>query len=109
MLLLSAILGIILVCLILIFFLFLGCPYEFVKCYLQKKYKDLADDINYGHKEEEEEEDNDECTVGKVLMCILLSAIGVLCQPLYLIFYILWAVMECYRQFGCFIFLATSH
>lgn len=107
MLFLSALLGIILVCLILVFFIFLGCPYEFVKCYLQKKYKDLADDHNYGHKEEEE--DDEGCTFGKVLICIVLAAIGVLCQPLYLVFYILWAVMECYRQFGCFIFLATSH
>jgi hypothetical protein len=110
MLFLSAILGMIIVSLILIFFLFLGCPYEFVKCYLEKKYKNLADDINFNDKkEEEEEEENDECTLGKVLICILLSAIGVLFQPLYLIFYIFWAIMECYRHFGCFIFVVAHN
>lgn len=120
--LLSCILGILAVLLILVFFFFFGCAYEFIKCYLEKKYKDDEDDDSdsefedSGHhnhhqnkpSENPNEDEDDSCTCGKVTICIILGALGFLCQPLYLLFYILYGMMECYRRFGCWIFLAAN-
>jgi hypothetical protein len=106
---LSCILGTLAVLLILIFFFFLGCPYEFIKCYLEKKYEDHDDSFD-GYEEDrynEANNENEECTCGKISICILLAILGILCQPIYLLFYVLYGLMECYRRFGCWIFIAT--
>jgi len=90
----SVIGAIILVCFVLVFYLFLGCSYELVKCYLEKR--------NDNNQHKEEEEDDDECSFGKVLICIILAAIGVFLQPIYMIFYLIYAFIELLRQFGCY-------
>ena len=105
--------------LILVFFFFFGCPYEFIKCYLNRdpEEEDEDADFNYdddieanrqgaGNKKRNNEEDEG-CNCKKVSICILLGLLGLLCQPIYLMFYILYAIMECYRRFGCWIFLAS--
>jgi hypothetical protein len=97
-----------------IFFFFFGCPYEFVKCYLERKYEDddsleELEEAMESRKIEEKElvtDENEKCTVSKILICIILCILGLLCQPLYLMFYLLYVMMECYRRLGCWIFFA---
>jgi hypothetical protein len=62
---------------------------------------------NERHRRKTKElEDNSECTLGKIAICSLLGIIGVFCQPIYLMFYLLYAMMECYRRIGCWMFFA---
>ncbi len=100
---------------ILAFYLFLGCPYEFIKCYLEKKFEDEEEIIEEDFEMDDEhvqsrqkEEEPEEMTNGKIAMCVLLGILGIACQPLYLMFFVVYAMMECYRRFGCWMFYASS-
>lgn len=103
---------------ILAFFFFLGCPYEFVKCYLnrnEKKDDDSDDSINLSNNEVENKENKKDEEEGEkslnwkdYIIIFLLIVVGIFLQPLYLLFYILMAMMELYRQCGCWIFFAYS-
>lgn len=103
----SCLVGAFAIVLIVFFFLTLGCAYEFVKCYLDKKFEKNNDDSWNDYEKDlpehfdEEQNDADKCSFLKVVMCIFLAALGFACQPLYLLFYILYGMMECYRRFGC--------
>jgi len=110
-----------------IFYLFAGCPYEFVKCYLERKknkgndnksnidsieiYEDNINEYGIGigigenginnsnqsnniNAGEENEKDNK-----KIIW--LLIFVGILCQPLYLAFYAIYTLIECYKRFNC--------
>ena len=98
------------------FFFFLGCPYEFVKCYLNRNEKDDDDDdYEYDYENnkksdrDKENEDEDESLKWYDYIAIFfLIVLGVFLQPLYLLFYILMAMMELYRQCGCWVFFAYS-
>ena len=46
--------------------------------------------------------EKDKCKENSILG--LLIFLGVLCQPLYLIFYFLYGLMECYRRFSCWFY-----
>ena len=101
-----------------LFYLFCGCAYEFVKCYRNRKKKDNSRDYNmydimnlednasyssYSRRitlglRNRKEDDNK-------YIIILLISLGVLCQPLYLTFYLLYALIECYRRFNCMFYL----
>ena len=105
------------ICLILAFYFFLGCPYEFIKCYLEKKYVDEEEEVQeedfemdeeHQQSRQKEEDQPEEMTNGKIAMCVLLGILGVCCQPLYLMFFLVYAMMECYRRFGCWMFYASS-
>ena len=101
-------LAIIVICLILAFFFFLGCPYEFVKCYLNRNEKDDDDDddnYNYDNKKEEEKLP---LIWTDYLIIFCLIVLGIFMQPLYLMFYLLMAMMQVFRQFGCWVFWAYS-
>jgi hypothetical protein len=96
--------------LIIAFFLFFGCPYEFIKCYLEKKVDDddsiEYNDIEEGKQENKDNNEDESCTCGKITVCIILGIVGFALQPLYLLFYILYGMMECYRRWGCLMFYA---
>ena len=105
--------------LIIAFFFFLGCPYEFVKCYFNRNEKsdDDDDDDDYlsdyeNNKKKDEALDDD--GVEKPLnwkdyiIIFFLILLGICLQPLYLLFYIMMAMMELYRQCGCWVFFAYS-
>ena len=101
-----------------LFYLFCGCAYEFVKCYRNRGKKENSRDYNmydimnmdenasyssYSRRitlglRNRKEDDNK-------YIIILLISLGVLCQPLYLMFYLLYALIECYRRFNCMFYL----
>jgi hypothetical protein len=110
-----------------IFYLFAGCPYEFVKCYLERKqnkgnesksnldsieiYEDNVNELGIGigigenginsnqsnnmNAGGEEKEKNSKTIIW------LLIFLGILCQPLYLSFYAIYTLIECYKRFNC--------
>lgn len=47
---------------------------------------------------------DDSCTCKKVTITILLILLGILLQPLYLFFYILFGMLECFRRYACWYF-----
>jgi hypothetical protein len=105
-----------------------------VKCYLENKNKkDEDEDIEANYSEEieqirkqkssvnsvkeldnqpkikieikkEDDKEEDNCNFTTILICILLVILGIGLQPVYLLFYLLFAMMECYRRFGCWVF-----
>lgn len=56
-----------------------------------------------------EDREYKDCKCPEIAVCILLGLVGFMIQPLYLMFYILYGMMECYRRFGCWIFWAGSY
>jgi hypothetical protein len=120
---LSFFLGIFAVCFLVLFFCFFGCCYEFVKCYLTKKTEEDDDedsdiesqpeysqhnieDGNGNHPpsshRSNKEIEEDKCKKNSIIG--LLIFLGILCQPLYVIFYCLYGLMECYRRFSCWFY-----
>ena len=122
-----------------LFYLFAGCPYEFVKCYLERKndkenengnenksnfdsiemYEDNSNEngiasrnkrnssanqnnINNNNPNEIKEENKNK---NSRLMIGILIFLGVLCQPLYLAFYAIYTLIECYKRLNCLFFL----
>ena len=99
--------AIIVILLILAFFFFLGCPFEFVKCYLNRNEKDDDDDEDEIDRKEEVEKLP--LIWSDYLIIFFLIVLGVFMQPLYLMFYLLMAMMQVFRQFGCWVFWAYSN
>ena len=109
-----------------IFYLFAGCPYEFVKCYLERKknkgndnrsnfdsieiYDDNINELGIGRENRLNNSANqsnninvssEEGKKNSKLIIYLLIFIGILCQPLYLAFYAIYTLIECYKRFNC--------
>ncbi len=118
----SCLIGFLAVILIIVFYLLFGCAYEFVKCYTKKKTIDDDDDefdspldfygmdLEYNNNENSHENNNnnnyheeDENKKSKLVIVLLIIA-GIICQPIYLMFYILYGLMECYRRFNCWFY-----
>ena len=118
----SCLIGFLAVILIIVFYLLFGCAYEFVKCYTKKKSIDDDDDefdspldfygmdLEYNNNENSHENNNnnnyheeDENKKSKLVIVLLIIA-GIICQPIYLMFYILYGLMECYRRFNCWFY-----
>jgi hypothetical protein len=112
---LSCILGMFLLLLVLLFYVLCGAPYELIKCYREKKCEKDEDeeeelDIEYGRQQMEVEQQGEEkMTTRQLWICILLGFVGMLLQPFYLLFYILYAVMECYRRLPCWVIYAAAY
>ena len=95
----------------------MGCPYEFVKYYLNRNDKDNDDDddmsiSDYENQKNKNEEDDDEdkpLNWKDYIIIFFLIVLGVFLQPLYLLFYILMALVEFYRQCGCMVFWAYNN
>lgn len=111
----SILLGILAFVCIILFFAFFGCAYEFVKCYLNDK--DTDDENNdqemsqYDNRREFEKNqqnpvkaEGSKCKRNTIIT--ILIVLGIFCQPLYLIFYLLYALMECSKRFGCWFYYA---
>ena len=112
----SCLIGFLAVILIIVFYLLFGCAYEFVKCYTKKKTIDDDDDefdspfdfngfdLDYNIESREESQKNEEEEKKSKVIIGLLIFIGIICQPIYLLFYILYGLMECYRRFNCWFY-----
>jgi hypothetical protein len=110
---LSCILGMFLLILILFFYILCGAPYELIKCYLEKRCEKEDDeeeemDIELGRQNVENPE-QEKLTSRQKWICVLLGFVGVLLQPLYLLFYILYAIMEFYRRLPCWVIYAAAY
>ena len=79
--------------------MFFGCSYEFVKCYVDKKnLDDENDEYNIQTEIIDNQEPKNRCIIFLLIVC------GIICQPLYLMIYILYGLMECYRRFNCWFY-----
>ena len=114
-----------------IFYLFAGCPYEFVKCYLERNSRNKGNEIRSNFDSIEIYEDNinengiigagenrfsnsnqsnnvnngnEEKNKNSKAIIWLLIFVGILCQPLYLAFYALYTIIETYKRFNCFFY-----
>ena len=99
--------GILAVISIIIFFAFFGCAYEFAKCYIERSNKtEDEEESNYecNYEVENQLESNKPLTRGDKILLFLLIFVGILCQPIYLMIYLLYALMECYRRFNCWFY-----
>ena len=113
----SCLLGFLAVLLIIIFYLLFGCAYEFVKCYTKKSNNDDNDDdfdgpldfygfdLEYNNEESQNESNRneEEKKKNKIIIGILI-VLGIICQPIYLMFYVLYGLMEYYRRFNCWFY-----
>ena len=120
-----------------LFYLFAGCPYEFVRCYLERKsekdndnenksnfdsieiYEDNLNEygivsknnkrnssVNNQNSSNNQNELNEEnMNKNSRLIIGILIFLGVLCQPLYLAFYAIYTLIECYKRLNCLFFL----
>ena len=116
-----------------LFYLFAGCPYEFVRCYLERK-RNKDDNKSNSNSIEIYEENINEFGIGfdnnrdvsgiqnsnknvinngenekknSKLIIGLLIFIGILCQPLYLAFYAIYTLIECYKRLNCLFFFPS--
>ena len=109
--LLSCLLRVLMFICIYIFYFFCGCIYEFVKCYRNRgkknSPKDNIIDINDNYlsfrkkinlSSMDDEKDN-KYIIG------LLIILGILCQPIYLSFYLLYVLIEFFRRLNCMFYL----
>lgn len=60
--------------------------------------------LNINSKSKSQIKKEEGCTTKKILISCLLAVLGIFLQPLYLLFYILIGMMECYRRFACWYF-----
>jgi hypothetical protein len=120
---LSCFLGFLAFIVILLFFTCFGCSYEFCKCYLERNQKNESEDDEESNYEDNFQQingitnethiNNNSSNVpeeptplgkGDIVILCLLCIIGIAMQPLYLIFYLLLGLMECYRRFNCWFY-----
>lgn len=99
------------------FYLTCGCAYEFLKCYREKSEEaddseDMDSDIERNNDPERHnreaaagEEEGEKKEENKWMITLVIVG-GILCQPLYLMFYLIYGMMECYRKLGCWFYYA---
>jgi len=79
-----------------------------VKCYLDKNNNDEDEDneslSDYENNKRDNRQDEKEMTCKDYFIIVILIILGIFLQPLYLLFYILMALVELYKQCGCWIF-----
>ena len=113
---LSCLLYLLIFILIYLFYLFCGCAYEFYRCYKSRNDKknenssnfdsfDIYDNYdengsNFARRVSNSQNDENKSKDNRAIV-ILIICIGVLCQPLYLAFYAIFLLFECYKRFGC--------
>ena len=118
-----------------LFYLLAGCPYEFVKCYLERKndkenenksnldsidiYEDNINEFGIGIRNRRNNSENrnnqinnsndikgeNEEKKNSKLIIGILIFLGILCQPIYLAFYAIYTLIEFYRRLNCLFFL----
>lgn len=60
--------------------------------------------FNYNIQDDSNEEKEEKCDNETICICVILGILGFGLQPVYLMFYLLIAMMECYRRFACWYF-----
>ena len=137
----SCVLGLFVILLIMMFYLFFGCAYEFVKCYLndedvfdedeekqsyysdefevkeeQWNKKETEDNVykkseNYKieitNKDSKEMKNEEKKKDKSIIVIILLIILGFVCQPIYVILYMIYALMQCLKRCNCWLFYAV--
>ena len=113
-----------------LFYLFAGCPYEFVRCYLERKtnndenksnadsieiYEENINEFGFGFRNRRSTSgiqngnnngnDGENSNKNSKLIIGFLIFLGILCQPLYLAFYAIYTLIECYKRINCLFFL----
>jgi hypothetical protein len=95
---------------VIIFFLLFGCAYEFFLWYQNKtkksqKNSDINSEIIENYYNKEIDFDRIYSKKEKVFICIIIF-LGILCQPFYLFFYLMYFLLECLRvsNGGCIFF-----
>jgi len=114
---LSCILGILAIIFIIAFFILFGCAYEFTRCYIERKFQ-----IYYEDEDNSQYEYNNESNGGNIrsknvysnedpkytywdkIIIVLIILIGIICQPLYIFLYLLFAIIDCYKRFNCWFY-----
>jgi hypothetical protein len=102
---------------ILLFYILCGAAYELINCYLYPSKDD--DDMDYSNYDVEynirrqheldQQNENRVLTRREYIICGLLGFLGILLQPLYLMFYIIYALMLIYRRMPCWAIYAAAY
>lgn len=100
-----------------LFYVVCGAAYELIKCYLYpSKDDDEFNDINYDteynirrHQVEQEKQEEKVLTRKDYIICGLLGFLGICLQPLYLMFYVIYALMQIYRRLPCWVIYAAAY
>jgi len=102
-------------CLIVAGFAFFGACYELIMCYING-FNEEADYENnsiivYNNNNDSSLSNklNNPAVKLNYFYIVLLVLAGIFLQPLYLMFKLLVALMECYRNFGCWFYLYASN
>ena len=66
--------------------------------------EDADVNVNGNDNDDNNKNNNNEKKNNNIFIIIILIILGLICQPLYLLFYILYALMECYRRFNCWFY-----
>ena len=61
-------------------------------------------DMDYNIESRDESQKNDDEEKNNKIIIGLLIFAGIICQPIYLMFYILYGLMECYKRFNCWFY-----
>ncbi len=102
---------------VLLFYVFCGAAYELINCYLNPSNDDEDyEDSNYDlennirrQQQQQEQQENRVLTRREYIICGLLGFLGLLLQPLYLMFYIIYALMQFYRRMPCWAIYAAAY
>jgi hypothetical protein len=100
---------------ILLFYAVLGAAYELINCYLhpspdEDEYDESNYDIEYNRRQQQQEQQENKVLTRKdYIICGLLGFVGFLLQPLYLMFYVIYALMQCYRRMPCWAIYAMAY
>jgi hypothetical protein len=88
------------------FFAFFGCAYEFAKCYIDRKENSNENDNNENNNYQYDENGNIILIWSRKEKIILAFVIflGIICQPIYLLIYLLFCLIECYRRLNCWFY-----
>ena len=107
----SCILWTLLLVLILFFFILFGACYELIKCYLSPSTEEneYDVDIEYQRSTQQIRNEDEKLTCKQKAICCVLIILGIFLQPLYLMFYIIYAIMQCYRKLPCWVIYASAY
>ncbi len=99
---------------ILLFYVFCGASYELINCYLNPSEDEDDSDVDIEQnirqrRQRELQQENVKLTNKQIGICVLLGFVGILLQPLYLLFYIVYALMQIYIRLPCWVVYAAAY
>ena len=98
------------------FFIFFGAGYELISCYInghndassQEESSSFVFNESYLRKTNDINNVDNKIPLNYFIIFILVLA-GIILQPFYLCFKILLALLECYKNYGCWFYLYASY